>query len=266
MNKHFEGWKSEEHKITFDVWNKMSKSQFKYIFSSFEENKYLLETIGNKEESLLDYGCSSGYLKRYLNLKNKKKINYTGFDISEKSIKIAKEKYGENNFFDNLSALPKKKYDLVYSRDTILHQIDPWKFLEQLASKTKKNLILRLRTRDKGATLLDVQNSCQLIKGDYWVPYIVLNYDEFLNNLKKLGFKFIKINRSYTVLGGYNKRFLERSLYLKETGTSETSVLASFERNGSKDLIETLALEGHNLFKKNKITTLYYKILNKINL
>ena len=73
MNKHFEGWKSEEHKITFDVWNKMSKSQFKYIFSSFEENKYLLETIGNKEESLLDYGCSSGYLKRYLNLKNKKK-------------------------------------------------------------------------------------------------------------------------------------------------------------------------------------------------
>ena len=160
----------------------------------------------------------------------------------------------------------KKKYDFVYSRDTILHQIDPWKFLEQLASKTKKNLILRLRTRDKGATLLDVQNSCQLIKGDYWVPYIVLNYDEFLNNLKKLGFKFIKINRSYTVLGGYNKRFLERSLYLKETGTSETSVLASFESNRSKDLIETLALEGHNLFKKKKITTLYYKILNKINL
>ena len=160
----------------------------------------------------------------------------------------------------------KKKYDLVYSRDTILHQNDPWKFIEQLASKTKKNLILRLRTRDKGATLLDVQNSCQLIKGEYWVPYIVLNYDEFLNNLKKLGLKFIKINRSYTVLGGYNKRFFFFFLYLKETGTSETSVLASFENNGSKDLIETFVLAGHNFLKKKKFTTLFYKTLNKINI
>ena len=34
-NEFLDGWKSIEHKKTFDVWNKMSKSYFKYIFSSF---------------------------------------------------------------------------------------------------------------------------------------------------------------------------------------------------------------------------------------
>jgi len=267
MNNFLKGWKSKEHKNVFDTWNKMSNSQFNYIFSSFEENKYLLESLKfNKELSLLDYGCASGYLKRFLKLKNKNKILYNGLDISEKSIEIAKNKYGKEYYFNKELELPKEKYDLVYSRDVILHQNNPWNFIEKLAAKTKNELILRLRTRDKGDTFLDTEKSCQLIPGEYWVPYIVLNYNEFINFLRKLGFKNIKINRSYEVLGGYNGRFLEKSLYLKETGTSETSVIASLKNKDSNNLIETFNLEGHNYSKEKKYTSIFYKILNKLNI
>ena len=67
-NDFHEGFKSDEHKNNFDVWNKMSRNYFKYVFSSFEENRYLIDYQSpNSKFTLLDYGCSSGYLKRYLN-------------------------------------------------------------------------------------------------------------------------------------------------------------------------------------------------------
>ena len=265
MTNHFKGWLSDEHKDTFDVWNKMSRCQFNYIFSSFEENKYLLENLNKNEiDSILDYGCSSGYVKRYLNLKNFNNVKYNGFDISEKSVTIAKKKYGENFFFNDASQILDKKYDLVYSRDTILHQPNPWKFIDEIVSKTKKKLILRLRTRDFGNTLLDVDKSCQLIAGEYWVPYIVLNFEEFINYLSTKGFKSIKANRSYSKLGGHNSRFLEKSLYLKKTGTSETSIVASYEAENLKGIEETFNLEGHNYLKQKKYLSIFYKILNKL--
>ncbi len=93
------GWKTKKHKETFDVWNKMSKSYFKYIFSSFEENKYLIKYQRSKSKfSILDFGCSSGYLKRFLDFNYGKNFHYTGYDISEDSIKLAKHLYGEQYF------------------------------------------------------------------------------------------------------------------------------------------------------------------------
>lgn len=263
------GWKSQDHKDFFDVWNLMSKSQFNYLFSSFEENKYLVDCLKkDKINSILDYGCASGYLKRYLTLIGKKKIEYNGYDISEISINHAKKNYGENIFFSKASELKKNKYDLVYSRDTVLHQEDPWKFIDNLVEKTKKKLILRLRTRDHGETQMDSNISCQLIPGDHWVPYMILNYNEFLDKLKKIGFNHIRINRSYTSLGGKNNRYLEKSLYLKKTGTSETSVLASFEndQSSSSNVLETFNLEGHNYFETKKYLTLFFKFLNKLKI
>lgn len=265
-----EGFKTDDHKNAFDVWNKMSKKQFKYIFSSFEENKFLLECLNSKRIfSILDYGCATGYLKRYLDLIGGGEINYTGLDLSKKSIEIAKKCYDTGNFFTGTSTSQlTEKYDLVYSRDVIVHQKEPWKLISELASKTKKNLILRLRTRDKGETVLDSEKSCQLQYNEHWLPYIVLNYEEFINHLRKIGFKFIKTNRSYKVAGGQNSRYVEKSLYLKKTGTSETSIFASYENNQSTstDIIETFNLEGHNYLDKKKYLTMFYKILNKLGI
>ena len=267
------GWKSEEHKETFNIWNRMSKNYFKYTFSSFEENKYLIRYQSSKSKfSILDFGCSSGYLKRFLNFYYGKNYDYIGYDVSEESIKLAKQLYGEkfftseNDLFLN-SDLNKKKFDIVYSRDTVLHQKDPWKFIDDLILKVKKHLILRLRTRNKGETILDLNKSCQLVPGEKWVPYIVLNYNELIQYLKKYNFKLILTNRSKVVLGGKNKRFLDKALYLNETEGAETSIFASYDKGlEKKGLIETNNLEGHDYIKKNHLTTTLFKILNKLKI
>lgn len=48
----------------------------------------------NDGDSVLDYGCGNG---RLLEILNKKKINYTGVDISGELIKLAKRKYKRKN-------------------------------------------------------------------------------------------------------------------------------------------------------------------------
>ena len=152
------------------------------------ENKYLLSIIKNTTLNIGEIGCANGYLKRFLDL-NKCINPYKGFDISKQAIKSAKKFYGENYFHlinenDKLKIINEKKFDIIYSRDTVPHQKDPYKFLEELIGIANKFLILRLRTRNFGETQLDHNLSCQLQPGDIWAPYIVLNYSEFLNYLK----------------------------------------------------------------------------------
>jgi hypothetical protein len=68
-----------------------------------------------------------------------------------------------------------KYYDIVYSRDTVLHQLEPYKFIKSLIDVTKDTLILRLRTRDLGSTIYDPEYSKRNNNvGNNGVPYIVL--------------------------------------------------------------------------------------------
>ena len=77
----------------------MSNNYFRYVFSSFEENKYLLNYQSVKNEfTILDYGCSSGYLKRFLNFFYGKNYTYNGYDISKESVNLAKKTLWRRNF------------------------------------------------------------------------------------------------------------------------------------------------------------------------
>ena len=88
---------------SYDFWNKVSKSCMKFMFSSYEENKYLIDCLKkNKNQSVLDYGCASGYVKRFLNFYFGSKLKYTGIDISTKSIELAK-KIMVMNFLQSLN-------------------------------------------------------------------------------------------------------------------------------------------------------------------
>ena len=269
---YLKAWNNSEHPFAYDFWNKISKSYFNYMLSSFEENKFLIDFINKIPEiSILDYGCSSGYIKKFINLKSKKKFKYNGVDISRASIQLAKKNYGEKYFFTvdefNAKKNEDKKFDLVYSRDTVLHQKNPWEFLDKLISHTKNSIILRLRTRDKGDTILDIEKSCQLSPGEIWVPYIVLNYQELIDYLKNKNFKFIQTNRSYMKLGGEHSRYLDKSLYLKETASAETSIIASYNTNSNKiNLIEKNNLEGHHYLREKKLLTYIFKIFNKFRI
>lgn len=273
MIKTHSAWKKIEHFDAYNFWNKISDSYFKYLYGSFKENQYLLNILRDDKLNVAEIGCAVGYGKRFLNL-NKLKNLYVGYDISNESIKNAKLLYGDELFHhideNNLSEqIISKPFDVVYSRDTVPHQVDPYNFLNELIKMTKKHLILRLRTRDTGETILNHELSCQLQPGDEWAPYIVLNYDELINFLKKTNrVTRIEVNRSYVVLGGQNFRYLEKALYMKKTKTAETSMNITFDNRKESpiEIIETFDLEGHDYIKAKKIRTLFYKILNRIKI
>ena len=106
----YAAWNKEEHKKLFDVWNTMSKSYFKFIFGCFYENKYLINQLKKKPNlNLLDVGCATGQLFRYLKIK-KVLVNYFGIDISENCIQRAQEIHGKNFFKTN------KKLDLFMQK------------------------------------------------------------------------------------------------------------------------------------------------------
>ncbi len=58
---------------------------------------------------------------------------------------------------------------VVWARDVVLHQPDPFEYLSRLLPISNEVTILRLRTRDKGATVRDAELSYQW-HYNHWVP------------------------------------------------------------------------------------------------
>ena len=276
-NKYFKGWDTKSHLDNFNPWNYYSNSFFNYTFGSFYENKKMIELLNKNNNSILDVGCASGYLLRYIlkNVSGFNTKNYLGVDISKSAIEFAKKKYGITNFRvldnENLSFNESVLYDIVYSRDTIQHQVDPLQFINKLLKLSKNYIVLRLRTRDKGKTEFNSEHSCQMHYDKYWMPYIVINIDELIEIFKMNAFiEEVSINKSYMILGGQTQRFLPKDLYFSESGTAETSIILKLDR--SKNLTnvlkinKTLEKEGQNYISENRFKFLIYRILNKIGI
>lgn len=273
----YKGWNSTDHLNNFNIWNNYSNSYFNFVFGSFFENKILINILKKKKfnSSIIDYGCSSGYLLRYINKQNKKflKKNYLGVDISQFAINFAKKKYGEGyfKFIEKNNEKIDKKFDIVYSRDTVLHQTEPYLFLKKLINLSNSHIILRLRTKDTGDSIINPEISAQMHYDKFWMPYIVLNYDELIDYIKS--FKEVHSiisNRSYEVLGGNNHRYLPKDLYFSSAGGSETSIIITKKNENMKDtsfiLTEKFEEEGHVYFRNHKKKFLYYKVLNKLGI
>ena len=270
-SKNFIGWNTTSHMNTFNFWNSYSNRTFNFSYGNFQENRFLIETLKNKEvKSVVDIGCATGTTYRLLknNLKNFDFI-YKGFDISEIAIQQALTIYKKEFFFSSneydFKDLKNTERDIIFSRDTVMHQEEPFTFLEKLIKYASRYLILRLRTRDNGKTIWDVSQSCQMHYDKYWMPYIVINIDElidFITNIRNPA--SMKINKSYEILGGNNYRFLPKDLYFSNAGGAETSIIIDFKNT---DEIETSIdiknqLEGQQFLQKNSMK---YRIYRKLD-
>ena len=267
-------WTSEKHMSLFKRYNNLNKFDFLFREKKLKEHQYLFNKIKLTNcPSILDYGCSTGYLKRLLNLTIKKNsYRYKGVDISEPSISIAKKLYGDSNFQHiepNSDLLEENKFDIIYSRDVILHQKEPYKLLELLLKASKKALILRTPTRDKGKTVLDVNNSFQLLYEPETVPFIILNIDELVKFISKNERVLsITINKIYKVWGGERRRYLEKDLYYRKTGGSRTTLfieLSDQAREKDKSVKVVTNIEELNNSKIHKIKSTIYSLTSKIS-
>ncbi|MCD0471079.1 class I SAM-dependent methyltransferase [Flavobacterium sp. JAS] len=59
----------------------------------------LLSEASDHNVSLLDFGCGTGHLLDFIQRNNIKNIIYSGLDISQKFVDVAKKKYTDNSFY-----------------------------------------------------------------------------------------------------------------------------------------------------------------------
>lgn len=244
-NQWYADWQNPEHASRFDFRSSLHIKDLQRSYESLNDVCLLNERVQwNRSLSLLEVGCATGEFYRYLKFKHPK-ISYFGVDVSNPVIARAKEKYPEASFFvvdpsDRLSSqiqrLPMPAHpDIVYAKDVVHHQTDPFAFLSELLDIASEALILRCRTRDVGDTVLNPALSCQY-HYDGWMPYVVINLQELTDRVtrREPGCEVV-VYRNHMVLGGQHNRFLPKDCYLPETGTAETalSIFKKTDRPGN---------------------------------
>lgn len=275
LGNQYEGWNTKSHLQTFNVWNRQSDIQFNFAYGNFAEQRYLRAAVGRlPKPTILDVGCATGTTYRFLrNNAGAAAFDYLGLDLSEPAVEQAKRLYPKATFAAKdrqpLAEYLPKRHDVVFSRDTILHQTNPYEFLTDLLSAAEKVLIIRLRTRDNGDTVLDTELSCQMHYDKYWMPYIVLNTAELVAFLQSnAAVQRITMNRSYEILGGQNYRYLPKDLYFTSEGGAETAIMIELDRSGQStaaaEVVYENALEGHAFLRRHRLKRYFYAALSRV--
>lgn len=224
-------WQDHAHARVFDEVSMYPDFLMRRRFESFNEVRLLREHAHKIHGNVLfEIGCATGELGRYVE-KYLPRFHYTGFDISRPAIGRAVAKYGDGRYrlLEGPIAAFRKRFgtaDVVFCRDVVLHQLDPYFFISSLLQIARGALVLRLRTRDVGETVLDAERSCQYHYDRHWVPYIVLNTDELIGRIcADPAVSEIVVSRRYEPLGGHNWRYLPKELFYSETGSAETALI-----------------------------------------
>lgn len=130
----------KETETGYDLVSQKFSETRKYFWRGLE----FISDYAKTGDKVLDFGCGNG---RLLELFSDKKIDYSGLDISEKLIDIAREKYSDVNFFKISSlqtTLPfaDDYFNTVYSI-AVFHHFPSMKYREDVAKElyrvTKKN-------------------------------------------------------------------------------------------------------------------------------
>ncbi len=226
-------WQEEEHSLRFDFRHALDDRNLIRIYETLNDVRLLKEWLApTARATLLEVGCATGDFYRYLRL-TRPLVEYYGADISMPAIERARGKYPQGRFLLGVEgevprlfreASGRQMAQIVYSKDVAHHQADPLAFIHRLLPLASEAVILRCRTRDVGPTETDPERSKQF-QSSGWVPYMVLNLEELIENLRSRAPKGdIRVYRSYGVLGGKLGRVLPPECSLKGTGTAETAV------------------------------------------
>ena len=179
-----EAWQREEHAEQFGkaIGLNNAVSLLSGLRPKIEARclKYVVNLAGGTRASLLDIGCGAGDFYAYLrSLPGFGEVKYEGVNISRPAIEAANRYYktGVFTMMNGDEDLRGKHADVVLSVDVIPHQVHLFAHLQQILQCSDKVLVVALRTRDVGETILDPELSCQRNYGE-WVPWIVVNTSE----------------------------------------------------------------------------------------
>ena len=227
-------WQDEGHVRLFDSRSTLADRALIGHYRAFSDVLLLEENLSrNPNALLLEVGCATGELSRYLRRQHPG-TRYYGLDVSRAALERARQKYPKGRFLLHDPAVPlaetlrsaglSEPVEVVYSKDVVHHQTDPFGFLGQMLDLASTAAVFRLRTRDRGETVLDPELSCQYHYNG-WMPYLVLNLQETLDFVRQRRPQCqVKVQRNRMILGGKENRYLPKECYLAETGTAETTL------------------------------------------
>jgi SAM-dependent methyltransferase len=230
----FGDWQAAQHAVAFDNRSGLDRRNLLRNQEGFNDVRLLNEWVPPARPlDLVEVGCATGEFARYLRYRHPS-VRYHGLDISEPAIARARSKYPRAAFAVTdpelrlAEALAAAKFpaqpEVVYSKDVVQHQTDPFGFVADLLAAGREAVVLRCRTRDVGPSELDPARSCQFHYSG-WMPYLVLNLQELIEHITRLApGSDVDIWRHHMILGGVYNRFVPKDLYLKEMGTAETAI------------------------------------------
>jgi SAM-dependent methyltransferase len=225
-------WQNTEHLGFYSQSiNARSELSFMAHFSrmiSARSLNYVLNAQNIPDTSLLDVGCAAGNYYRYLShLRMPGGLAYAGVDASKPAIDAAQRRYGSGLFelIRGDEDLVERSADVVLSADVVQHQLRPFDHLRQLLSCARRYLVVALRTRDVGGTVLDAELSRQKVYGQ-WVPFIVLNIDEVYRTILSHQEAPLRVTafKNHQVLG-VSTRSLPEELSTEAAGGAVTNLI-----------------------------------------
>src|SRR5690349_18585775 len=111
----------EEHGISEQAlgWGAKGRAKLRY--------EILLSQWNLDHSSILDFGCGFGDMFDYINEKGFKDVSYTGIDINDNFINIARQRHekGAEFILGNLFELPTvKTFDFILSSGVFNHKLE----------------------------------------------------------------------------------------------------------------------------------------------
>ncbi|MEK7447325.1 MAG: class I SAM-dependent methyltransferase [Patescibacteria group bacterium] len=230
----------------FGFWDKNTKNLNDALIN---ENRYVAEILGiKKSDTVLDAGCGIGGSAIWIAENYGAKI--TGITIVEDHVKLA-EKYAKGRGVSNLvkielkdfcdTRLPSGSFNKIYGIESICYAIDKYDFLKEAHRLLKKGG--KLAVCD-GYMVKDelTEKETKYVQNTYngWVLDNFSSYEDFNNNLKKLGYhniEFIDVTKKIMKSSEEvykSSRWIHPLVILLEKLhlTSETNVLAELACQG----------------------------------
>jgi len=200
----------------------------KIYFKEVDKKKFFVEPHLKKfaniknfnNKNILEVGCGIGTMARYF---VKKSANYTGIDLSDKSIQITKKslelfKLKGNILQANCEELSKyfkngKKFDLIFSFGVIHHTPNISKAISEMRKLMHKNSILKIMIYSKNSYKNFLIN--ENLERFEWKDNVPIANTYSIDEIKKLfiNFKIIEIKKDH--IFPYQIKYYKKHIYKK---------------------------------------------------
>lgn len=236
-----DGWKdisipTKQRAIVHDELMAMYGGSFSRVYSIAAES---VKSLLNHGTTLLEVGCSSGYYSEVLEYLTNKRINYTGADISESFIEMARSYYPHKSFIVSpATTLPykEKSFDIVFSAGVILYEMDYTLHIKEISRVANNGIVFH-------RTPVSVNKPTQLLKKRaYGIETIerIFNEKEFIENVISFGWK---LEKTLMISGDRNNDLYDKTYtFIRESNKAMQSIETS--HNTTEIVSKAMNMEG----------------------